>query len=984
MHLRSDLHRFIAPFALFALCSAASSDFLTAAESATHATASIAGNVSNASTGNLLQGAQVEIPALGLSALTDATGRFVLSGVSAGTHAISVSYLGLDTIKIEIVVANGQSSIRNFDLTAAAYKLDAFHVSGEREGSAAAITAQRNAPNVTNVVAMDTFGNLPNMNASELAIRLPGVAGNLNLEDGIGGFTIRGMGNGLNSITVDGGMISSHGGMARTTRINDLTGAMFDQLELTKGHRPDKGADSLGGTINLKSRSPLGMREKRRITYNASMRWAPPFFEHTPIREQHRAHPMLNLGYQEVFSIAGADRNLGVSVNLFYSENVAALNSSTFDYADTLAGPAYVWDYRTADLYNNRKQASINAKLHYRFSPTTTFTLNTIYNDANERGKTTYDTRAFTAQTVGTSGSAGILPGYTEQVTQVRAMANSIIDVSVTGPNNYFVRTRLIDFGGEHKYDRWQFDYNGSFSRTHINNGNGKAGSLTNRISNVGWILDRTYSDRFPRFIQTEGADIRNANNYRPNGFLGNVDQQDNHQVREARGNALYRLPIQTDLSLKTGFMWRQQRAPDATQSRRWRYTGTGALPSDPTVIPYDLVKTGRLLPVWKSSMFMQDRVPTDASLWSEDLYYREMVKYTGTRGVIEDVTAGYFMGQGRVGHTGWLTGVRVERTDTRSWGWVRPLRPSTAAEQLSNPIGSAQRDYGDRYRELEGSYTKPFPSAHLNHDLTRNMKARLSWSTSFGRPSMTNLLPNETFNDGAQTLTINNPSLKPQEATNWDASLDYYFEPVGNLSIGWFHKTISDYIVSGTILGTVGTGVDNGYNGQYPGYSLRTSTNGGTAVAQGWEASYRQQMNFLPGPLRGLALGANYTLLNTHRQLAREITRYTDEVPGFVPRTGNINLFWRYRSLSATVLWNYTGSYITNFATSGARNRYLEARKTVNAGIAYQLRPHLSFGCDITNVFNAGQISYRGIPSRLERANFVGTTITFGMNGRF
>jgi hypothetical protein len=42
---------------------------------------------------------------------------------------------------------------------------------------------------------------------------------------------------------------------------------MFDQLELIKGHTPDKGADSLGGTINLKSRSPLSMREKRRVTY---------------------------------------------------------------------------------------------------------------------------------------------------------------------------------------------------------------------------------------------------------------------------------------------------------------------------------------------------------------------------------------------------------------------------------------------------------------------------------------------------------------------------------------------------------------------------------------------------------------------------------------------------------------------------------------------------------------------------------------------
>jgi outer membrane receptor protein involved in Fe transport len=68
-----------------------------------------------------------------------------------------------------------------------------------------------------------------------------------------------------------------------------------------------------------------------------------------------------------------------------------------------------------------------------------------------------------------------------------------------------------------------------------------------------------------------------------------------------------------------------------------------------------------------------------------------------------------------------------------------------------------------------------------------------LSWSTSFGRPPLSNLAPSESVNETNQTLTISNPSLLPQHAKNWDASLDYYFEPVGNLSIGWFHKTIKD-----------------------------------------------------------------------------------------------------------------------------------------------------------------------------------------------
>src|SRR5690606_18619256 len=120
-------------------------------------------NVSNVATRNLLEGAKVELPGLGLSTLTDNTGRFVLTGVPAGTHDLVASYLGLDTARTQVTVTAGQRIAQDFDLTSGIYTLDAFKVTGEREGDALAITAQRNADNVKNIVAMDSFGNLPNM-----------------------------------------------------------------------------------------------------------------------------------------------------------------------------------------------------------------------------------------------------------------------------------------------------------------------------------------------------------------------------------------------------------------------------------------------------------------------------------------------------------------------------------------------------------------------------------------------------------------------------------------------------------------------------------------------------------------------------------------------------------------------------------------------------------------------------------------------------
>ena len=950
-------------------------------------TGTLSGVVSNSATGNLLEGARVEAPALGLAALTDQTGRYVLNGLPAGTHEITVTYIGLDRARTTVEVPAGARAARDFDLTTGIYRLDAFKVAGEREGGAAAITAQRNADNVKNVVAMDAFGTLPNMSASEVALNLPGVAGVLNEAGLVAGFSIRGVQPGLNTVTMDGALLTSRDdGMSRSTQLHVYSAAMFDQMELIKGHTPDKGADSLGGTLNLKTRSPLGMKEKRRITYNVSGRLAPSFTQQIPLREAHRFHPLFNLSYQEVFGVFGGDRNLGLAVNLFYSEHATGWFITTRDFQNTTASPAYVWDYRTTDTYNPHYQASINVKADYRLSPTTKLSLNTIANDNNEKFRRRYETRAFTTQSVGTSGTAGILPGYTNRITQVRAAPGSTISHTMTGPNNVFVRMRNLDFGVEHEFDRLQIDYKAAYNHSNVNRGNGKGGVLITQLTGVGWILDRTQSDLYPRFIQTEGPDMTNPANYRPapNG-LTNANADNDRVAAEARANVRYQLPVPVTAFLKGGVFYRDNSARDLVRDRRWSYLGTTALPASTKLVMWDQVKTGRRIPQWEASDFISTRSPAQPELWREDLYFFESNKYLGNRRVTEQVTAGYVMTEGRIGSTGFLAGVRTERTDTESIGWVRARVGSTAAQQAADPVGAAQRDYAGTRRVSTGGYTKSFPSVHLNHDLTRQLKARASWSTSFGRPALSELRPSETANEAAQTVTVNNASLLPQLATNWDAALEYYFEPVGVLSAGWFHKSIRDYIVRGITLGTVGTGAGNGFNGEYQGFTLLTSANAGTAVIQGWEFTYQQQFTFLPGLFKGLGVSANYTLIQTAGNFGGAIARRTDEVPGFIPRVGNLGLTWRHRAVSARLAVNYVGRHITNFtATGSGRNLYRFSRTITNVGVGYHFRPWLNLTLDVGNVFNEPEAFYRGIPDQMQATNIPGTTITMGVNGRF
>lgn len=956
------------------------------------ASGSITGTVNNTATGNLLEGARIEVPQLGITTLTDITGRFVITAVPPGSYEVTASYIGLDPSSSQVTITPGGRAVRNFDLTTGIYKLQEVKVTGEREGAAAAITAQRNADNVKNIVAMDSFGNLPNRSPGEVAIRLPGVAGNLDAEGNVTSLVIRGMGPNLNAVTMDNTIMASEGGMGRSFPMSILTGALFDQVELIKGQTPDKGAASMGGTLNLKTRSALSLSDKRRLTYSFAGRLAPSFTDQIPMREDHRLHPLFNVGYHEVFSAFGGERNLGVVVNTFYSENVAGMFRATRDFENTLTEPAYVWDYRTQDIFNNRKQLSANVKLEYRLSPTTKFTMTGLGGNNNEPFERRYETRAYAAQSVGTTGTAGILPGYTNRITQVRAAPGSTIDVTNARYTGWSQNLRNAGFGAEHEFGPLQLDYDALYSSARVLSTREKDGQLIMRISNVGWILDRTDSDLHPRFTQTEGADFNNPANYRPapNG-LNNRNDGSLHRIRELRGNARYPLPITIPTFVKAGVNWREQRISTWNLTRRWNYIGTGPLQPDPSAVMYDAIKTGRQIPQWQSDDFIKNGTPVNPELWNEDVYYHEATKYTGTRAVTETVSAGYVMVQGKLGRdgalgrTGYLTGVRTEKTETESEGWVRARVPSTPAAQVADPVGSAQRDYANTRREISGTYTKSFPSVHLTHDVTPNIKARLSWSTGFGRPALSNALPNESISETAQTLTINNPSLLPQMASNWDATLDYYFEPVGNISIGYFRKTIKDFIVSGIEVGTVPTGANNGYNGEYGGFIVRTTSNAGTAFVSGWELAYQQQLTFLPGLLRGLGVSVNYTVLDTHGDFGGTTTLTTGEVAGFIPRTGNVSLSWRYGRFSTRFLYNYTSSYITSYSgASPARNLYRFKRDSINAGVEYRLRPETSLTFDISNPLAEPQKLYRGIPDQMQSTINNFTTITVGVTGRF
>ena len=954
----------------------------------TGATGTLSGSVSSAGTRNTLDGALVELPALRRQMLSDGGGRFSFDHVPTGPIEVAVSYLGLETVRRSVSVRAGERASLDFALLAAgAVQLEKFVVTTEREGQALAVTAQRNAGNVKNVVALDALGNLPNMSAGELAVRLPGVAARLDDEGNVTGVLIRGTPPNLNRVTVDGNLVSNVGGFGRDFQMHSLTGAMFEQLEIVKGQLPDQSADSIGGSVNLKTRSPLGMTERRRFNYSFGARWAPPFFEQTEMRRAHRAHPQLNFGYQEVFDVLGGRRNLGLAVTTFYSENVNVPDFNSYDQQNTAALPAYTWSFNNSNRYSNRRQASFNLKGEYRLAESTKIFANLIYNDANEPFNRVFAIRAFSNQTIAAldaqgnpTGTGAIVPGFTGTFTRVRGVAGSTFEINPLF-QTFFQRTRALNTGVEYRRGTWELDADVSYSQTHNNLGagyNGPGGSLVARVTNVGWTLDNA-DPANPRFVQTEGPSIFDIANY--NNSVQHTVRNDKRNVAvwNGKANAAWRAPTEFPLQLKSGLFFRHHVVEEINGSRRWgRAAGAPPMPAGTSDVTSQEVRMGRDIPFPEPAViFTQLGNP---ALWAEDVYYRESQRYSNTRNATEDISAAFVRVQARWGRLNTIAGVRAERTEVEGAGSVR-VRPATAV-QIPDPVARADHDWNNPVHN-RGDYTRSFPSVHLTYDVAENIKARGSWSTSFGRPAFGSLVPAATIDETGQTVTINNPGLGPQYSRNLDLTLEYYFKPAGMASVGYFRKSIRDYILTKNI-GVVAAGNDNGYEGDYSGYTLRSQANAGSAHIAGWEVDWRQQFHFLPGLLRGLSASANYTSLTTEGDFGGASVLRTGEVAGFVPRTGNATLSYNYRNVGARVIVNYTGDYLNAFAATPQRRTYRARRVVTNVGASWQFRPQATLFLDVSNIFNETQRRYRYVESVPDYISTSGTAITVGVSGRF
>jgi TonB-dependent receptor len=994
----------------------------------------ITGQVSNSATRSYLEGALVEVAGTNRSAYTDREGRYQITGVPAGNVTLVVSFTGLDAKRIPVQLAAGERLVRDVELTSEIYRLDKFTVAGEREGTAKAETMQRLAPNVKAIVSSDTFGNVADGNIGDMLQHMVGMTADYNGPD-VRQVSIRGVGSALNSVTMDGQQVASaqSAGTGRQFEFEQASLGNIETIEVTKAPTPDMDGASIGGSVNLVTKSAFDRAGGRLFTFGLGFTTQPGYSGPTGEKWKQPIKgfgPSANFNFQDVF---GEKRNIGLTLTgLVHSQPVGgAIIANSFERRNE---PGPVFNYATTRTMVNgatRSRVALGVKLDYRFNEHTTVTLNTSWNFFHENN----DTRSHALATIGVPTAAVpnvlatvdangnrvsggfIRPGYTDTFTQIYADPNSTSILTLTS-NDKSGRTYLFSPRVRQRWDTLLLDYSLSWSNSatyyDISHNDEKyhskpKGTITYRLANVGWSVDRSQDAIWPTIKQTQGPDLNNLANY-GTLLLSQTDMRGFDTVINGKLDARKDLALRFPLQVKTGFSYQHQRRKRWDDPRRYNWTGPDGVlgTSDDNVglaqfadIPHistededKYFKNRGGIPPWVNPYGVAAHQKTYPQYWKEDIAFTSG-KLTSRQMVTEKIAALYLMGTMKFGSFQVLAGGRVEDTRDDGEGPLSRITPAEAARRLAwvGPVTDDEQrrrneaQFGSRFTN-NGQYRFFLPGIHLKYEPVPNLITRLSWSTGVGRPPFGSIIPNTTVNDTAQTVTLSNPNLKPQYSNNGDFSAEYYFKPQGMVSFGVFRKKIRDYIATNNSQ-FVEEGQNNGFDGQYVGYRITTSINDGFATIDGLEFSYQQQLVFLPGWAKGFGVYTNFTKLRTEGQNSNFTSGPSSSaggtIAGFLDKTGNIGVGYRGFGLDLRLQTVYRGKYLRANSTTAALVQWQEPKWTWNWKSRYTFKRGYGVFLDLENIFEVPlDRIYAAYPERVISYRTFHTKIVGGITGRF
>ena len=287
-------------------------------------------------------------------------------------------------------------------------------------------------------------------------------------------------------------------------------------------------------------------------------------------------------------------------------------------------------------------------------------------------------------------------------------------------------------------------------------------------------------------------------------------------------------------------------------------------------------------------------------------------------------------------------------------------------------------------------SYDNLFPSVLFNYRLNRDLVVRAAWTNTLTRPDYGDLIPYESSLDPEGLLNLDagalakvfkgNPNLKAQKSSNYDVSLEWYFQPTGMLSVGFFKKDIKDFIYKGVSRESRPPIV----------VALYQNLNGGHQDITGTELTWVQALSMLPAPFDGFGFSANATFIegdSTFPTLNVTTGATGTRTENFIPlqpkRVYNAQLCFEKHRFTARVALNYIDEYVREVGGLAGAVTNNDATR-LDAQLSYRVTRNFTVFVEGKNLGEEVKAWYNNTPNRPEELEYSGWNGTAGIRYRF
>ncbi|NYF31831.1 TonB-dependent receptor [Sphingopyxis sp. JAI108] len=336
--------------------------------------------------------------------------------------------------------------------------------------------------------------------------------------------------------------------------------------------------------------------------------------------------------------------------------------------------------------------------------------------------------------------------------------------------------------------------------------------------------------------------------------------------------------------------------------------------------------------------------------------------------------------------------GIRYETTDISSAALVPvPVTTTWVGDNEFNVVFSGESDF----TRFKGSYDNWLPAIDFDISPMEDIKLRASYSHTITRPDYASMQGGRTidtlFRVGGGTGAQGNPGLVPYKSKNIDLSAEWYYGRDSYLSVGYFHKDVSNFISSTRIdssafglttpvggprwnaaIAAIGSGATVGQIREYiienfpdtvtgniinaaPGdplvnFEIATPVNSDqTASLNGWE--FALQHSFWD---TGFGVILNYTIVNGD-------ATYDNTQPSSVAQfaltglsdSANAVAFYDKNGLQARVAWNWRDEFL---AGTGPNPFYTEEYWQIDASASYEFIPGFTGFVEAINLTGEGR----------------------------